>query len=71
MSRWINVQDAAIIAHRKPRTIYLWIDQGHLTPQLGDTGEILIDGQAVLIVEETRRRGRPRNAAKSANTAVD
>lgn len=58
--RWITVSDAAIIAHRKPRTIYDWIAAGLLQTVQGDTGEILVDGQQVLAVEETRRRGRPR-----------
>jgi hypothetical protein len=63
VSRWITVADAAIIAHRKPRTIYDWISAGLLTTAQGETGEILVDGAQVLSVEETRRRGRPRSAA--------
>lgn len=70
MSRLITVAEAATIAHRSPRTIYDWIDQGLLTTTQGDYGETLLDGMAVLIVEETRRRGRPKNAAKSANSAI-
>lgn len=60
MTRWITVPEAAIIAHRKPRTIYDWIDGGHLATRLGNRGETLVDGRQVLEVEETRRRGRPR-----------
>lgn len=66
MSRLITVAEAAIIAHRKPRTIYDWIDNGLLTAHQGDTGEIRLDGVEVLAVEETRRRGRPRKSARSA-----
>jgi hypothetical protein len=70
MTRRVTVAEAALIAHRKPRTIYDWIAQGLLEEFQGEAGEILVDGVLVLVVEETRRRGRPRNAAKSANSAL-
>ena len=66
MSRLITVTEAATIAHRSTRTIYDWIEAGLLEAKQGDYGEILLDGMAVLVVEETRRRGRPKKSAKSA-----
>lgn len=70
MTRNITVAEAAIIAHRSTRTIYAWIAKGLLVEYQGEYGEVLVDGVAVLAVEETRRRGRPRNAAKGANGAL-
>lgn len=71
MTRLITVAEAATIAHRKPRTIYDWIDAGLLTAHQGDYGEIRLDGMEVLVVEETRRKGRPKgNAANSAKAAL-
>ena len=67
MTRLITVAEAALIAHRQPRTIYDWIRAGLLASHQGDYGEIRLDGMEVLIVEETRRKGRPRN--KSTNSA--
>ena len=68
--RKISVAEAAIIAHRSTSTIYLWIEQGLLTEYQGEYGEILLDGVAVLVVEETRRRGRPKKVGKSGNAAL-
>jgi hypothetical protein len=70
VSRWIPIADAAIIAHRSPRTIYSWIDRDLLVPKQGEQGETLVDGVAVLRVEEGQRRGRPRKDANAANAAL-
>ena len=70
MSRPISVAEAAIIAHRSKRTIYDWIDAGLLDTQQGEYGETLLDGMQVLVIEETRRRGRPKKTANPAKSAL-
>lgn len=55
---WISIADAALLAKRKPRTIYAWIEQGLLATRQDTSGKTTVNGRQVLAVEPTVKRGR-------------
>jgi hypothetical protein len=61
---WISVGDAAILASRASRTIYSWIEKGHLQSQKGPDGVIRVWGRDVLKADATIGMGRPRGTAR-------
>lgn len=65
---WITVAEAAIAAGRSLSTMYEWIESGKVRSRVGDDGILRIDGQHLVEVEPTVRRGRPRGSASSPST---
>lgn len=61
---WLSVQDAAFLAHRKPGTIYAWIEKGHLRKRIGPNGVIQVRGFEVMEAESKVRPGRPAGTAR-------
>ena len=60
MREWITVKEAALLVGRAPRTIYEWIEDGRLATRLNGAGVLEVLSKAVVRVEPTIRRGRPR-----------
>jgi len=60
LREWITVKEAALLVGRAPRTIYEWIDNGRLATRLNSDGILEVLSKALLRVEPTVRRGRPR-----------
>ncbi|MBC6496094.1 helix-turn-helix domain-containing protein [Microbacterium sp. 4-7] len=57
---WVTVQEAALLAGKKPRTIYEWIEDDRLAVRRDDQNRMIVLSKAVIRVEPTIRRGRPR-----------
>lgn len=62
MSTWITVPQAALMAGRSEKTIYRWIRERRLSTVLGESGRNLVSGLAVMDLEATVTRGRPRTS---------
>lgn len=60
MNEWVTVKAAAAIVGKKPRTIYEWIQKDLLKARLNRDGVTVVRSLAVMQVEPTVRRGRPR-----------
>lgn len=60
MKEWITVKEAALLVGRAPRTIYEWIENDRLATRLNTDGVLEVLSKAVVRVEPTVRRGRPR-----------
>ena len=60
MPEWVTVKVAAALVDRSPRTIYEWIEDGRLATRLSSAGILEVLSKAVVRVEPTIRRGRPR-----------
>jgi|GEM_PF-2673091 len=56
---WVTVREAALIAGKSPRTIYVWIEQDRLATRLND-GVTEVLSKAVARIAPTVGRGRPR-----------
>ena len=61
---WLSIQEAAVLAHRKPGTIYAWIKRGHLRKRIGTNGVIQVLGLEVIEAESKVRPGRPAGTAR-------
>jgi len=57
---WVTVKEAAALAGKKPRTIYEWIEDDRLAVRRDDQNRMVVLAKAVVRVEPTIRRGRPR-----------
>ncbi len=57
---WVTVPVAATLVHRAPRTVYEWITQGHLATRQNANNVTEVLSKAVVRVEATKRRGRPK-----------
>lgn len=57
---WVTVQEAAALTGKKPRTIYEWIQNDRLAMRLDAGGRMTVLRKALLRIEPTIRRGRPR-----------
>ena len=57
---WVTVQEAAALTGKKPRTIYEWIQHDRLAMRLDAGGRMTVLRKALLRIEPTIRRGRPR-----------
>lgn len=59
---WVTVKVAAVLAGRAVRTIYEWIEDDRLASRRNNDGVLEVLSKAVIRVEPTVRRGRPRGA---------
>lgn len=57
---WVTVAEAALLTGRTARAIYYWIERDRLATRLNASGVTEVLSKAVLRVEPTVRRGRPR-----------
>lgn len=60
---WITVAEAAVLTGRHKSRIYAWIDQDRLATRTNVDGVTEVLSKAVLRIEPTIRRGRPRGTA--------
>ena len=58
---WISVARAALIANRKPRTVYDWIAEGRLAAKRVDGALVVLSRAAYRLGQETTR-GRPKTS---------
>lgn len=57
---WVPVKVAAVLAGRDKRQIYRWIEGDRLASRVNAEGITEVLSKAVVRVEKTVRRGRPR-----------
>lgn len=57
---WVTVAEASALTGRARRTIYEWITNGHLATRTNADNVTEVLSKAVLRLEPTMRRGRPR-----------
>jgi hypothetical protein len=57
---WITVKEAAALAGRDKRQIYRWIEHERLATRRNADGVLEVLSKAILRVEKTVVRGRPR-----------
>ncbi len=57
---WVTVAEAALLVGKKPRTIYRWIETDRLAWRQNTNGVLEVLSKAVIRIEPTVRRGRPR-----------
>lgn len=57
---WVTVAEAAVLVGRAARTIYEWIENDRLATRLNSEGVTEVLSKAVIRIEPTIRRGRPR-----------
>jgi hypothetical protein len=57
---WVTVKEAALLVGKAPRTIYEWIENDRLATRLNSDGVTEVLSKAVIRIEPTVRRGRPR-----------
>lgn len=57
---WVTVKVAAALVRKSPRTIYEWIENDRLAFRRNGNGVLEVLSKAVVRIEPTVRRGRPR-----------
>ncbi len=57
---WVTVKEAAVLVNKAPRTIYEWIEDDRLAFRRNADGVLEVLSKAVVRIEPTVRRGRPR-----------
>lgn len=57
---WVTVKVAAALVGKAPRTIYEWIENDRLAFRYNSEGVLEVLSKAVVRVEPTVKRGRPR-----------
>lgn len=57
---WVTVKVAAVLVGKAPRTIYEWIENDRLATRYNSEGVLEVPSKAVVRIEPTVRRGRPR-----------
>ncbi|WP_437582717.1 helix-turn-helix domain-containing protein [Paramicrobacterium sp. CJ85] len=60
MKEWVTVAEAAVLTGRSPRTIYEWIEDDRLAVRYDSENRMVVLSKAVIRIEPTIRRGRPR-----------
>ncbi|KZE91947.1 hypothetical protein [Microbacterium sp. TNHR37B] len=60
LAEWITVKVATALVGRAPRTIYEWIENDRPASRMSSDGIPEVLSKAVVRVEPTVRRGRPR-----------
>lgn len=60
---WVTVEEAAVLAQRSKRAIYEWITDGKLAMRRDAKNRMIVLSKAVLRIEPTIRRGRPKGTA--------
>lgn len=61
MREWITVKEAAVLAGRDKRQIYRWIERDRLATRRNSEGVLEVLSKAIVRVEKTVHRGRPRS----------
>lgn len=57
---WVTVKVAAALVGKAPRTIYEWIENDRLAFRRNSEGVLEVLSKAVVRIEPTVKRGRPR-----------
>lgn len=57
---WVTAKEAAVLIGRHVSQIYRWIDAGRLATRVRPDGVTVVLSKAVLRIEPSVRRGRPR-----------
>lgn len=60
MREWITVKEAAALVGRDKRQIYRWIERDRLATRRNSEGILEVLSKAIVRVEKTVIRGRPR-----------
>lgn len=60
---WVTVKEGAVLTGKSARTIYEWVQNDRLATRLDAEGRMVILTKALLRIEPTIRRGRPRGRA--------
>lgn len=61
MREWITVKEAAALVGRDKRQIYRWIERDRLATRRNNEGILEVLSKAIVRVEKTVIRGRPRS----------
>lgn len=61
MREWITVKEAALLVGRDKRQIYRWIERDRLATRRNTDGILEVLSKAIIRVEKTVIRGRPRD----------
>lgn len=61
MREWITVKEAAVLVSRDKRQIYRWIERDRLATRRNNEGILEVLSKAIVRVEKTVIRGRPRS----------
>lgn len=59
---WVTAREAAALIGRHVSQVYRWIDGGRLATRVRADGVTVVLSKAVLRVEPTVKRGRPRGS---------
>ncbi|MCE0510610.1 helix-turn-helix domain-containing protein [Microbacterium sp. KKR3/1] len=59
---WVTAKEAAALIGRHVSQVYRWIDAGRLATRARPDGVTVVLSKAVLRIEPSVRRGRPRGA---------
>lgn len=57
---WVTIREASLLANRHVSQIYRWIDAGRLATRTNASGVTMVLSKAVLRIEPSVKRGRPR-----------
>jgi hypothetical protein len=57
---WVTVKEGAALTGKSARTIYEWVQNDRLATRLDAQGRMTVLAKALLRIEPTIRRGRPR-----------
>lgn len=57
---WVTVKEGAALTGKSVRAIYEWIQKDRLATRLDADGRMVVLTKALLRIEPTIRRGRPR-----------
>lgn len=57
---WVTAKEAAALIGRHVSQVYRWIDAGRLASRVRPDGVTVVLSKAVLRIEPSVRRGRPR-----------
>lgn len=60
---WVTVKEGAALTGRSVRAIYEWIQNDRLATRLDAEGRMVVLTKALIRIEPTIRRGRPRGRA--------
>ncbi|GGD33185.1 hypothetical protein GCM10010915_11980 [Microbacterium faecale] len=62
VKEWVTVKEAAALIGRHHSRIYRWIDDGRLATRTDANGITCVLAKAVVRIEPTVKRGRPRGS---------
>jgi len=57
---WVTVKEASVLIGKSARAIYEWIEDDRLATRLDAQGRMTVLRKALVRIEPTIRRGRPR-----------